>query len=34
MEVRTGSNDPVDHDLVVNAMPLGMNEGDPLSLDL
>ena len=34
IEVRTGSNDPVGHDLVVNATPLGMNEGDPLPLDV
>jgi shikimate dehydrogenase len=34
IEVHTGSNDPVDHDLVVNATPLGMNEGDPLPLDV
>jgi shikimate dehydrogenase len=33
IEVRTGSNDPVGHDLVVNATPLGMNDGDPLPLD-
>ncbi len=34
IEVRTGSNDPLGHDLVVNATPLGMNEGDPLALDV
>lgn len=34
IEVRTGSNDPVGHDLVVNATPMGMNEGDPLPLDV
>jgi shikimate dehydrogenase len=34
IDVRTGSNDPIDHDLVVNATPLGMNEGDPLPLDV
>jgi shikimate dehydrogenase len=32
--VHTGSNDPADHDLVVNATPLGMNEGDPLPMDM
>lgn len=32
--VSTGSNDPAGHDLVVNATPLGMNEGDPLPLDV
>jgi shikimate dehydrogenase len=34
IDVRTGSNDPVGHDLAVNATPLGMNEGDPLPLDV
>ena len=34
IEVRTGANDPADHDLVVNATPLGMNEGDPLPVDV
>jgi hypothetical protein len=34
IDVRTGSNDPVGNDLVVNATPLGMNEGDPLPLDV
>ncbi|OYU30332.1 MAG: shikimate dehydrogenase [Comamonadaceae bacterium PBBC2] len=34
IEVRTGSNDPADHDLVVNATPMGMNEGDPLPMDV
>jgi shikimate dehydrogenase len=34
IEVRTGSNDPVDHDLVVNATPMGMNEGDDLPMDV
>ena len=34
IEVHTGSNDPAGHDLVVNATPLGMNEGDPLPLDV
>ena len=34
IEVRTGSNDPLGHDLVVNATPLGMNEGDQLPLDV
>jgi len=34
IEVRTGSNDPIDHDLVVNATPMGMNEGDPLPMDV
>jgi shikimate dehydrogenase len=34
LNVRTGSNDPADHDLVVNATPMGMKEGDPLPLDI
>lgn len=34
MDVLTGSNDPLDHDLVVNATPMGMNDGDPLPLDV
>jgi len=34
MEVRTGSNDPSGHDLVINATPLGMKDGDPLPVDV
>lgn len=34
LEVRTGSNDPAGYHLVVNATPMGMNEGDPLPLDV
>jgi len=34
IDVRTGSNDPADHDLVVNATPMGMNEGDALPMDV
>jgi shikimate dehydrogenase len=34
LDVRTGSNDPASHDLVVNATPMGMNEGDPLPMDI
>jgi shikimate dehydrogenase len=34
LQVVTGSNDPAGHDLVVNATPLGMNEGDPLPMDV
>jgi len=34
LEVTTGSNDPHGHDLVVNATPMGMNEGDPLPMDV
>jgi shikimate dehydrogenase len=33
LQVHTGSNDPQGHQLVVNATPMGMNEGDPLPLD-
>jgi shikimate dehydrogenase len=32
LEVRTGSQDPAGHDIVVNATPLGMKEGDALPL--
>lgn len=32
--VQTGSNDPSGCDVVVNATPLGMNEGDPLPVDV
>ena len=34
IEVTTGSRHPVSCDLVVNATPLGMNDGDPLPLDV
>ena len=34
LQVVTGSNDPAGHDLVVNATPMGMNEGDPLPMDV
>ena len=34
LTVVTGSNDPADQDLVVNATPLGMNDGDPLPMDM
>jgi shikimate dehydrogenase len=30
LAVTTGSNDPAGYDLIVNATPLGMKEGDPL----
>jgi len=33
LQVASGTNDPSGHDLVVNATPLGMNDGDPLPLD-
>ena len=32
--VRTGSNDPAGYDVVVNATPLGMKDGDPLPVDV
>jgi shikimate dehydrogenase len=32
--VQTGSNDPAGFDLVVNATPMGMHEGDPLPMDV
>ena len=34
IEVLTASKDPDGYDLVVNATPLGMNEGDPLPVDV
>jgi len=34
LAVSTGLNDPAEFDLVVNASPLGMNDGDPLPLDV
>lgn len=34
IDVKTGSNDPAGFDLVVNATPMGMNEGDPLPMDV
>jgi shikimate dehydrogenase len=34
LEVLTGSTDPQGFNLVVNATPLGMNEGDPMPLDV
>jgi shikimate dehydrogenase len=34
VSVQTGSRDPDGHDLVVNATPLGMNEGDPMPVDV
>jgi shikimate dehydrogenase len=34
LNVKTGSADPIGYDLVVNATPLGMNEGDPLPIDM
>jgi shikimate dehydrogenase len=34
LEVRSDSNDPEGYDLVVNATPMGMNEEDPLPMDV
>jgi len=34
MKVSTGSNDPAGFDIVVNATPMGMKEGDPLPFDV
>jgi shikimate dehydrogenase len=34
LAVRTGSNDPEGYDVVVNATPLGMKDGDPLPVDV
>ncbi len=34
VDVRTGSNDPAGFGIVVNATPMGMNDGDPLPLDV
>ncbi len=34
LEIATGSNDPAGFDLIVNATPLGMKEGDPLPFDM
>ncbi|MHB1199238.1 MAG: shikimate dehydrogenase family protein [Polaromonas sp.] len=34
MTIRTGSNDPAGCELLVNATPMGMNDGDPLPVDM
>jgi shikimate dehydrogenase len=34
IRIDTGSNDPQGYDIVVNATPLGMNDGDPLPMDV
>ena len=34
IEVATGTKDPAGYDIVVNATPLGMNDGDPLPMDV
>ena len=33
LAIQTGSNDPHDRDIVVNATPLGMKPGDPMPID-
>ena len=33
-QVTVGSNDPAAYDLVVNGTPMGMNDGDPLPMDV
>ena len=34
LPVTTGSKDPAGHDIVVNATPMGMNDGDALPMDV
>jgi shikimate dehydrogenase len=34
IDVTTGSKDPAGYDVAVNATPLGMNDGDPLPMDV
>ncbi|HEV8554680.1 MAG TPA: shikimate dehydrogenase [Casimicrobiaceae bacterium] len=34
LKVETGSKDPEGYDVVINATPLGMKEGDPLPIDI
>jgi shikimate dehydrogenase len=34
LKITTESNDPAGYDVVVNATPMGMNEGDPLPMDV
>jgi shikimate dehydrogenase len=34
LAVTTGSNDPAGYDIVVNATPMGMDDGDPLPMDV
>jgi shikimate dehydrogenase len=34
LSVATGSNDPDGYDVVVNATPMGMNDGDPMPMDV
>jgi shikimate dehydrogenase len=34
LSVKTGTNDPAGHDIVVNATPMGMHDGDPMPVDV
>ena len=34
LKIATGSKDPDGYDIVVNATPLGMKDGDPLPMDV
>jgi shikimate dehydrogenase len=34
LPVTTGRNDPAGYDIVVNATPMGMNDGDPMPMDV
>ena len=34
LQVTTGHNDPAGHDVVVNATPMGMDDGDPMPMDV
>jgi len=34
LEIATGRNDPQGYDIVVNATPMGMNDGDPMPTDV
>ena len=34
LDLKVGAPDPVGHGIVVNATPMGMNEGDPLPVDI
>ncbi len=34
LRLSVGANDPAGHDLVVNATPMGMEEGDPMPMDV
>ncbi|MFZ1181504.1 MAG: shikimate dehydrogenase, partial [Herbaspirillum sp.] len=34
LQIGTGSNDPAGYDLIVNATPVGMRDGDPLPFDI